>query len=76
MDFFRTNEIYKNAISNNNSNLIVSFNSKKGFIHREINKEIPSEPEKFEDKPENLLGFKTKENKPFLLHKEKYLIIL
>ena len=67
---------YKDTISNNNSKLIVSFNSIKGSIYREINKEIPSEPEKFEDKPENLLGFKTNENKPLLLDKEKYLIIL
>ena len=39
---------YKDTISNNNSNLILSFNSKKGSIYREINKEIPSKPEKFE----------------------------
>ena len=58
-------QIYKDAISNNNSNLIPSFNSIKGSIYREINKDIPPKPEKVEDIPDSFPGFKTNENKPF-----------
>ena len=69
-------QIYKEVVVNSDSNLLPAFNSIKSAIYRQINKDIPPEPNNVEDIPDDFPGFITYDNKPFLIFRDKDLIIL
>ena len=69
-------KVYGETSANVNSNLAPSYNSIKSGIYRQINKNIPREPENIEDIPDNFPGFQTNENKIFLIFRDKDIMAL
>ena len=69
-------KVYDEALAKENSSLVPSYNSIKSGIYRQINKNIPKEPENIEDIPDDFPGFKTNEDKIFLIYRDKDIMVL
>lgn len=68
-------KLYDETISREKTSLAPSFNSIKSGIYRQINKNIPTEPENIEDIPNDFIGFQTNDNKKFLIYRDSNLMI-
>ena len=65
-------QIYKEDVVNSDSNLLPAYNSIKGTKYLQINKDIPPEPDKVENIPDDFPGFITNDKNPFFFQRKRF----